>query len=52
MLVTANSNGHVLGWNINDNSTDPIFDFLAHNDCTNGLRCVKNKTLILSMNFI
>ncbi|UJR10513.1 hypothetical protein I4U23_014716 [Adineta vaga] len=35
-LVTGNSNGHVLGWNINDPST-PILDFLAHDDCTNGI---------------
>ncbi|CAF3318132.1 unnamed protein product [Rotaria sp. Silwood2] len=36
MLVTGNSNGHVLGWNINDSST-PALNFLAHNDCTNGI---------------
>lgn len=38
MLVTGNSNGHVLGWDLNTNSTSPSVDFLAHNDCTNGIR--------------
>ncbi|CAF0876145.1 unnamed protein product [Adineta ricciae] len=35
-LVTGNSNGRILGWDINDSST-PVLDFLAHNDCTNGI---------------
>ncbi len=38
MLLTGNSNGHVLGWDINNNSTIPTVDFLAHHDCTNGIR--------------
>jgi hypothetical protein len=38
MLLTGNSNGHVLGWDINNSSSTPIVDFLAHNDCTNGIR--------------
>jgi len=37
MLVTGNSDGHILGWDVNNSST-PTLDFLAHNDCTNGVR--------------
>ena len=37
MLMTGNSNGHVLGWCV-DNPSSPTLDFLAHNDCTNGIR--------------
>ena len=36
-IVTGNSNGHVLGWDIN-NPSDPTLDFVAHDDCTNGVR--------------
>jgi hypothetical protein len=42
MLVTGNSNGHVLGWDINNTSLTPIVDFSAHNDCTNGIRYAQN----------
>ena len=40
MLLTGNSNGHVLGWSLDDHSDlpTPTIDFLAHDDCTNGLR--------------
>jgi hypothetical protein len=37
MIVTGNSNGHVLGWDI-DNPSNPALNFLAHDDCTNGVR--------------
>jgi len=46
MLVTGNSNGHVLGWDINTNSSTPIVDFLAHNDCTNGISIHPKRSLV------
>lgn len=41
-LMTGNTNGHVSGWNLkennNSNNSVPDIEFLAHEDCTNGIR--------------